>query len=273
MQKFLNGLLTPRWEKGLRALPALTVVMPPVVKTADGSTIPKWHILLRNMDWQGSSQDGQRVLHPDTLLTTRDKPTWSCDITDIECFTASKSTLAVFPDMKAFSMSLWTDSLTPTLENLNQQLRHNEIRCLKPQTGSDSFVKYGWDKRLVLCNSGGSHHLAAAIHVANALKVHIAAYGNLQEVNIEPQKVRSLGEHYHMRQFPSALSLELRAALDAAKIPWEMLHGSNHFLHASEMTNWSVLLIPKRHKHADTISQILAGKGAPDFYAFLMSLV
>ena len=113
-------------------------------------------------------------------------PEWSCDITDLHGFASSKSDLQCFKStdqMVETNSREMIDQITP--EKLTQNLAHREIRIIHTPGTDDHFCRYGWDGRLWLINSGGSHHTAAAKYIAARLKLPVTLTGKLLHLLIE----------------------------------------------------------------------------------------
>lgn len=123
---------------------------------------------------------------------------WQCDITDIHGFVASKSTLENFASTDAMveekSPSLISEI---TLAKLHDNLAHTDIGLIhKP--GEDWFCRYGWDNRLFVFNTNGSHHLAAAKYIAFRLGKAVPLRAKLEVHELNVQKLRGLRSDYDM---------------------------------------------------------------------------
>lgn len=94
---------------------------------------------------------------------------FTCDITDVEGITSSKSSEQHFETVDEFGRS-YCDFLGTALTpgGLASMLSHNEIR-ISHRTSTDHFRLAIWDGRLILANDGGSHHFAGAAHIARAI--------------------------------------------------------------------------------------------------------
>lgn len=107
-------------------------------------------------------------------------PRWTCDISDIHGFSASKSKLENFTSTDAMVEENSPSMISEfTLAKLQENLAHREIRIIH-SPGSDYFCRYAWDGRVFLVNDGGSHHLAAAKYIASRLGESVPLSGKLE---------------------------------------------------------------------------------------------
>lgn len=127
-------------------------------------------------------------------------PGWSCDITDIHGFLASKSNLRTFTntdEMVETNSRNMIDEITS--EKLAQNLAHKEIRIIhSPETTTDHFVRYQWDGRLWLMNDGGSHHTAAAKYISTRLAQPVILTGKLYTYSLNAIAIASLRRQFEM---------------------------------------------------------------------------
>lgn len=103
---------------------------------------------------------------------------WSCDISDVYGFCASKSNLRKFESIAEMVTTNSKEMITPVCDELLQKnLNHHEIRIIHRSDSSDYFASHSWDRRLFLMNSGGSHHFGAAQYIAANLQKKIGLTG------------------------------------------------------------------------------------------------
>ncbi|WP_158080793.1 DUF6685 family protein [Pelomonas sp. KK5] len=101
------------------------------------------------------------------------------DLTDIECIANSKSSDKHFESVDAFGQHFNKQKNSPVNEaGLQALLTHREIRLIH-SPGADHLKLSAWDPRLTVCNSGGSHHLAAAQMIARHLERPVPLSGRL----------------------------------------------------------------------------------------------
>jgi len=117
---------------------------------------------------------------------------YTAEIQDIEGLNASKSNLFAFGSLDALVESNSPEMINSlTSEKLQKNLSWPEIRIIH-QKGTDSFVKYNWDARLFLSNSGGSHHFCAARYIASKMGQCIYLHGRLHHYYIDKDKLSAL---------------------------------------------------------------------------------
>lgn len=126
-------------------------------------------------------------------------PAWTCDISDIYGFSASKSELRDFvstDEMVKTNSPGMIDEITH--EKLAKNLAHKEIRIIHSPNTSDHFTHYLWDGRLWLNNQGGSHHTAAAKYIAARLNQPVSLTGSLHTYSLNADAVTSLCRDFEM---------------------------------------------------------------------------
>ncbi|WP_144023164.1 DUF6685 family protein [Burkholderia sp. AU15512] len=128
---------------------------------------------------------------------------WRCDISDVHGFSASKSDLSMFTSTDEMVERNSRDMISDiTIEKLNENLAHQEIRILHSEGTTDYFECYQWDRRVWLMNSGGSHHFAAAKYIAVRLNRRVPLQGSLNWYSIDGEKIASLRRDFEMFVIP-----------------------------------------------------------------------
>jgi hypothetical protein len=124
------------------------------------------------------------------LVTVNETKNWWCDIRDIDCLGASKSDLSLFKTLDEFATTVNHNLIADISEqSLNKNLRWERGRILN----NPSFYCYAWDnKRIHLCNSGGSHHFSASRYIAFQLNKKVPVCGNLYTFHLNARSVFSL---------------------------------------------------------------------------------
>ncbi|MEQ6307060.1 DUF6685 family protein [Delftia acidovorans] len=124
---------------------------------------------------------------------------WTCDISDLHGFSASKSALGEFQSMDAMATVNSPEMTFPvTQKKLESNLQHKEIRILHCKNTTDHFCIYAWDGRLWLINSGGSHHLAAAKYQASLLGIKVPMTGLLRVLRLQHDPIVDLCQKYEI---------------------------------------------------------------------------
>lgn len=151
-------------------------------------TVPQWDEWPENMHWGpkaysmdyrhlDNNRDYIRVdMHVpafEHLVIEQIDKNFTCDITEVGGIGASKSSdldLANIDELPENYRHLTPSFLDPiTKEHLEENMAHGEIRL-----DDMHFSYYPWSPRkLFWCNSGGSHHFAAACNQARQLKIPV----------------------------------------------------------------------------------------------------
>ena len=106
---------------------------------------------------------------------------WQCEIQEVVGLGASKSNLTDFISLdEMVERNSQEMIINISEEGLHRNLSHDEIRIIHRKETSDCFIKYLWDGRLFLSNSGGSHHFAAARYIASRIRQSVPLRGKLQ---------------------------------------------------------------------------------------------
>lgn len=193
---------------------------------------------------------------------------WSCDISDIEGLSASKSDLYSFQSLDDLVMTNSSDLITPvTIEQLMKTLKHHELRIVKPCNDDDYFVQYAWDKRTFLINSGGSHHFAAARFLSKRVSKKVPLVGTLRRHIINGRALLSLRSEYDMYVVASPAAMSL-------------LHGAMKKMAATYLEQplpevygkLVAILLPRNEQQSARASEAFRAAGFFDLGAFLTGL-
>lgn len=123
---------------------------------------------------------------------------WTCDISDLHGFSASKSELRDFESTDRMVETNSREMISEiSLQKLNENLAHPEIRIIH-SPDIDYFTRYRWDGRLWLMNSGGSHHTAAAKYIAARLRHRVPLTGKLYTYALHAPAIASLCNDYRI---------------------------------------------------------------------------
>lgn len=149
---------------------------------------------------EGYHLEGISIVRPEYSYMGRCEAAqnWTCDITDLHGFSASKSELRTFESTDQMVEKNSRDMISEiSLEKLRANLAHREIRIIH-SPGIDHFTRYKWDGRLWLMNSGGSHHTAAAKYIAARLKHPVPLSGTLYSYSLNASAVAGLCKDFRM---------------------------------------------------------------------------
>lgn len=193
---------------------------------------------------------------------------WTCDITDVHGFLASKSELGDFAStdkmVETNSVDL-IDSITH--EKLAKNLAHSEIRIIH-SPGSDHFGLYLWDGRLFLMNNGGSHHFAAAKYIAARLPESVMLRGKLYTYALNSVAIASLRRDFEMFVISdeTTVSMGFHDAMKAFRATWLWHHLPRPF------DNTKAILLPKNEARSMRVAALLRQAGVADLGQHLADL-
>lgn len=194
---------------------------------------------------------------------------WACDIRQVQVLTASKSPLENFADLDAFAEARCRGFLDdPSSDNIAHNLGHGEVRIMQPGRG-DYFLYHGWDGRVCLANSGGSHHFSTARYLAGVANQPVELKGRLKGYLLNPAAVNALTEEYEL------------FAITKDPLLWHELFESMRALQA----NWfagdlprphregRALFLPRANHRSMTVASVLRQAGVPDLGVYLQHQV
>jgi hypothetical protein len=123
---------------------------------------------------------------------------YSIDISELDGFSNSKSPLNELRSIDEFVEKYCPSYIQLIcIEQLKKMLNHYEIRIIHSlKTTSDNFLIYGWNDKLFLSNSGGSHHLAAAQYIAARLKEPVKLNAKIIFYTINQDNLNLFNEQY-----------------------------------------------------------------------------
>lgn len=184
---------------------------------------------------------------------------WSCDISEVQGLAASKSNLHEFFSMDAMVEANSQEMISNiTTTGLQKNLAHKEIRIIHGTHGDDYFQRHGWDGRVFLMNSGGSHHFAAAKYIAARLPASVLLTGRLRTVSMNMAAVFELCDEYELFAISDTPGLSL-AFGDAMR-----MYGAT-YLWRDMPTPWEharAILLPLSERKSRKVAQALRDAGA-----------
>lgn len=195
---------------------------------------------------------------------------WECDIQEVVGFGASKSDLRAFHSLDQMVETNSREMITPlTLGKLQSNLDWDEIRLLSCTPSPDFFVRHGWDGRIFLSNSGGSHHFAAARYIANKLEVPVRLPGLLKTFVLNPIAVRSLIREFRLFVLVDDLAVS-NGVHDALK-----MHKATYLTLKlpRPITGQIVILLPKNEKRSMSAAVVFDSHEVFDLGAHLETLI
>lgn len=161
-----------------------------------------------------------------------EKVPWIGDIQAVQAMTASKSPLESYATMEEFAQARCPDWIqNPSASQVNALMDWHEIRP------KDGLSMAAWDGRLVLNNSGGSHHFAAAREQARLLGQEVPLLTDLTIKRLNPKAVQSL-----------------LGAYDVIAIPKDAQHSNRFFDNMEKMgATFYTLPMPFPHQNLQAI--------------------
>lgn len=145
-------------------------------------------------------------------------PCFRYDAQEIQAIASSKSSRVPHESVDVFGAAFVAEEnrynrkgkapLGHDQKSLDEMLSHGEIRILHAP-GIDVLSVRAWDGRHFLENHGGSHHLAAAIHIARAIGVDIPVVSPLHIYQLNPNTVNWIVDGFHLFLVPSNLEMLL----------------------------------------------------------------
>lgn len=172
--------------------------------------------------WQGREVLSQPKLPLGSCRITED---WECDIQDVSGLAASKSDLSTLTSLDHMAAAACPEMISElTVGKLEENLAHREIRILHQPSTTDCFVRFTWDKRIFLMNSGGSHHFAAARYIAARLRKAVPLKGTLRTYSLDPASVAALVHDFDVYAIPDAAFGNVHRALRPHRISYGWLH-------------------------------------------------
>lgn len=215
---------------------------------------------------------GSTSLHCEDLLNLGNEIVindWQCDIQHVDGFAASKSKLETFDSMDEMvetNSKEMISELTPAA--LSKNLSWDQIRIIS-QTNHDHFASWGWDGRVFLMNSGGSHHFAAAKYIAARIGQPVRLSGTYKIYGVCQKAVSQLRRDFAiftMSSEPDAwLGFNDAMANFKATYYWKTLprpHNNKRY----------AVFLPLKEKRSALVAKVLRDRGYQDLGALLAGI-
>ena len=197
---------------------------------------------------------------------------WSCDISEVHGFAASKSELREFSSTDAMVERNSRDMIDTIAEaKLTENLAHDEIRIIHaPAGGGDYFERNAWDAgRVFLINGGGSHHFAAAKYIATRLQRRVPLRGRLNSYSLNSGAVASLCRDFDMfvvRDDDAGLALAFADAMRQFRATWLWHHMPRPY------DGTRAVLLPRAERRSVRVAALLREGGVADLGEHLTRL-
>ena len=121
------------------------------------------------------------------------------EIQDITGLGASKSDLAGFDTLDQMADLKCAALLAPQADPYGQLVKlmsHQESKIF--HGSGDELVRYGWDRRILLDNDGGSHHFAAARRLAGQLGEMVWCDAPMRVESLDAASVAAIGAEFEV---------------------------------------------------------------------------
>ncbi len=220
------------------------------------------------MVWKdGRVIPGRLNLPSGPLVVSKRIDSFTCDLTDIQGITASRSEDRHFDSVHDFGQDFCVyEQAEVTEAGLASMLRWFEVRLIN-SPGSDHLCIALWDPRLHVANGGGSHHLAGAAFISRRLGKAVPIEERLIVSAFNPKAwARLLEEYWVLQEPPKAKGwhrhavAELLGCCFIQKIP-ESLGGGN------------LILLPRHNAASADVVSVLVGRGAMDVSANFVEIL
>lgn len=124
---------------------------------------------------------------------------WEDDLQSIQGLAASKSDLTEFDSVSDFAQTICAGLMTDvSLDGLQANLAWKEAGL----NGAAKVQRYDWDGRTLLMNEGGSHHFAAAHHLAHTLGEAVQISGQKRSVAFRAASLESVRSQFEIFAIP-----------------------------------------------------------------------
>ena len=234
-----------------RPLQRIALATPP---SAAFYSVARWDVLSEAFGLQ----------HP--LVEVEQMAEASFDIRSIEGLAQSKSDLGSFTDLDAMAVGACAAQLQETTPAaLEQLLRHSQVRVGRAPgewARGDAFIQFGWDRRVFLANSGGSHHFAAARYLAGKLGVDVPLYAPLQSHRLSALGVSELQRNWRVFALHRDDELPIAAALERDKVQFRTIVPS-HWAFPHDIPA-ALVMLPVADPRTREVAGILQAAGVTD---------
>jgi hypothetical protein len=189
-----------------------------------------------------------------------------CAITDLEGISASKSAARHFDNVADFGQDFANYlGVEASSQGLMAMLAHREVRVIREPTTDHLFLGL-WDGRLFIANSGGSHHLAAAIWMSGLLGIPVHLKPKLSVRWLNEPAWQWIIRHYVPLLVPGGC--RYWSPLDGAKVT-----GCWYWLGIPLPENCELHLVPRHDRAIEEVIRAATAAGLFDATTALENLL
>ncbi|PKC36330.1 hypothetical protein V462_10415 [Pantoea ananatis 15320] len=197
---------------------------------------------------------------------------YSCNLTDIAGMSSSGNNISSAKDMEDFAQMFCPDFIKPVTESRLKEM----ITYFSVKLDDMTFSVFSWaDGGLYWNNDNGSHHLAAARHIALQLGMDWSLKGRLYRYTLSKSAVALLRSHWHLVLIPSSAAYSV--FMDAMKLdrcPFGISELPQN-LHRYEGGDrgLNVVWLDRRDRSAKSVAAVLLDAGFPDLGSVLEGMM
>lgn len=280
-QSILSDLGNPTAiREVIRQYPQLIGALPDLPHNIAHSSVVRWdrlasngcaHATVNGRVRRGQVMRGTRLHLPalESFCTEEVTHRWKCNIRDVQGITNSKSELEKYESVDAFAQDACKTFIgNATEDDLARALNHPGITVKTPYPKEDIFILYLWCSRLLLANTDGSHHFAAASFIAGKLGIAVPIYANVHVRFINTQSLNALRDQFEMivlNKNPEAMNAFFNAMDEfRASFYWMDL--------PREYPDQELILLPRKDPRSMQVAQLLLKANAFDLGHHLSAL-
>lgn len=214
-----------------------------------------------------------------TLFQEHTNHAFSCDIKDVDGLSSSKSPLHDFASMEQFALACCAKEIGPgTPEQFSVAIAHKGIRHIHNSGFKQlyCFYRHAWDERLFMPNEDGSHHFAAAQHLARKFGIDYELQAPLRTVRLNVSALNDLERRFHMYVISDDALGAMRSAVTVG-YGVEYYEQSLPLPRLSEFSGQNIvkpiaILIPISSKKADAVARLLQEHGITNLASVLSKM-
>lgn len=168
--------------------------------------IIRWDLWLDSKEYltlNGYVRSGSRYIHNPMRINLspfciRTASQWNGKLTDITGIANSKSELSKFISIEEFALNNCGELINNeyTANNIERLMNHSQIRLF--DKFKEPLFSFSWADKLYLCNSGGSHHFAAAYYIAKKINYDVTLKLELVHHALNPTALIKLQSQFYM---------------------------------------------------------------------------